>query len=425
VAHWRAQYDAVPARALIEDEANYEHLLYGSMRLEQAVASWKTRQSAWTSQMGGAVGFTYGGQGQWWACWNVSYVNGNCGPNGSPGYFTWYETLDAVRFPVGNVELPLMAALFRALPWPHLAPADDAIAWGAAAGSLAVAQRPAQKACGRVVADGRGGAGGCGRPGTTIVAYLPLTHPPGSCRAPPNATTRYGGIASGIDPSVAHSSWWVSPRTGEHIPIGDHPAGATSVSIPTNRPADASAAGDDWTWLLQPTADGAPVGRSARGAPPSPSPPPGHSWVRSLTAGGRLRAAAVTNGCNLTLGADAHVGALCRYRVNGSRNTVRLLLAEAAAGGTVLASATIDNRGAAADELGFVCGAVSATLAAGTPYVLAAENDGCDEWRDDVHTVVATRGRSVNSVYGSPAVGWTAGGGGDASCYGPMNMYLL
>jgi hypothetical protein len=49
---------------------------------------------------------TDGGQGIWWACFNRTYVNGNCGPNDPPGptphdsgYYTWDQCLD---FPVGG-----------------------------------------------------------------------------------------------------------------------------------------------------------------------------------------------------------------------------------------------------------------------------------------------------------------------------------
>ena len=83
VDHWLAQYNAQPPRTVIEDEANYEQLKYASMT--RNVPGWLARQSAWQSQIGGAAGYTYGGQGIWWACYNRSYVNGNCGPNDPPG----------------------------------------------------------------------------------------------------------------------------------------------------------------------------------------------------------------------------------------------------------------------------------------------------------------------------------------------------
>ena len=61
------------------------------------VPAWMARQSAWQSQLGGAFGFTYGGQGIWWACWNTTYTNSNCGTVGTPQYKTWDQALEFVR----------------------------------------------------------------------------------------------------------------------------------------------------------------------------------------------------------------------------------------------------------------------------------------------------------------------------------------
>ena len=425
--HWRVQYDATPARPLIEDEANYEHLLYGSMTPDQAVPSWMTRQSAWTSQMGGAIGFTYGGQGLWWACWNDSYIDGNCGPNGSPGYFTWWQTLDPGLFPTGNIEVPLMATTFRALPWFDLAPDDEAVAWDAEAGRLPAAQRPAQKACGRTSTASRHAAGLLG---TTIIAYLPLTDAPGVCRPESNATV-YGGVAGGLYSGSAHTSWWLNPRTGQRTLIATHPAGMTTATIPSTRPIAAETA-QDWVWLLQPIGY-APAVTSAVAAVEGVVAPAGQSWVSSVAAGGRVRDEAGTNGCNFTLSASVHVSAICRYRVPGNRNRVQLLLTDAlhSGPGAIIANATIDNeRAESADPLGFVCGTVSATLAAGRSYVIAAANDGCDKWHDDEKDAIGTTSLtlSVNGVYQSSdphsaRAHWVEGGGGERRCYGPMNFY--
>lgn len=66
--HWYSHYTLSPPRVLIEDEANYELLRYASMKTN--VPGWLARQSAWQSQVAGAAGYTYGGQGIWWACYN-------------------------------------------------------------------------------------------------------------------------------------------------------------------------------------------------------------------------------------------------------------------------------------------------------------------------------------------------------------------
>ena len=42
-----------------------------------SVPGWLARQSAWQSQIAGAAGFTYGGQGIWWACYERDYKNGS------------------------------------------------------------------------------------------------------------------------------------------------------------------------------------------------------------------------------------------------------------------------------------------------------------------------------------------------------------
>ena len=68
MSYWLDQYQASPPRVIIEDEANYELLKYASMTSN--IPAWLARQSAWQSQVGGATGFTYGGQGIWWACFN-------------------------------------------------------------------------------------------------------------------------------------------------------------------------------------------------------------------------------------------------------------------------------------------------------------------------------------------------------------------
>jgi hypothetical protein len=68
VSYWLGQYNAAPPRVVIEDEANYELLKYAGM--QDNIPGWLARQSAWQSQVAGAAGFTYGGQGIWWACFN-------------------------------------------------------------------------------------------------------------------------------------------------------------------------------------------------------------------------------------------------------------------------------------------------------------------------------------------------------------------
>ena len=137
VDHWLDQYNAQPPRAILEDESNYEMLIseYGGG------AEWKTRQSMWQSQVGGAFGYTYGGQGVWWGCYDFDYQSFNCGPVGSAEYKVWYQTLE---FPVGSQQAGFMKQLWTSFAWWEMAPDAAAIVWSAAAPGGT--QRPYQKA---------------------------------------------------------------------------------------------------------------------------------------------------------------------------------------------------------------------------------------------------------------------------------------
>lgn len=420
VDHWLVQYNATPARVLVEDEANYENLLYSSMTA--SVPGWLARQSAWQSQVGGATGFTYGGQGIWWACYNRSYVNGNCGPNGQPGYYTWDQ---ALGFAVGGFQLPAMAAFWRRLPWHTFAPDGSAVVWDDGGWDRRT-QRPYQKADPR---------------GDYVVAYLPQLRgdphagPAGPCRPAGRngSTAAYGGLVVGLNAAGAHRAIWFNPRTAVYTAAGAVPAG-TSWRVPVERPGPLAEAVLDWVLLIEPAAAAPPPGL----APPLPTavglaaPPSGTSWVTSVAAGGRVRTGPVENGCTFRCTEPMNVTHLCRLPPPGSRNVQRVQLLTPT--GAVVAWAAVDALNpASVDRHGFVCAAVDptaagpATLVTGQSYVLAATTFGCDGWHDDEGTTVTVVGgdaAEVKSVYGAPP-SLMPGGGGAGHTYGPLNFYFV
>lgn len=439
VAHWLSQYNAIPARPLIEDEANYELLDYASMKT--AVPGWMTRQSAWQSQMGGAAGFTYGGQGIWWACPDRNYSNGNCGGTGSsPGFYTWDEALD---FPVGGKQMGYMASFFRRLPWFRLEPDATAIVWNVTQSGtkLQESQLPAQKSCCK---DGEGL--------DTIVAYLPQsqshTSPAAQCRH--GSARMYAGVVGGISPHWSHKASWFNPRTGKYTGITTIAQGVTTWEVPATRPDVPGAADQDWVFLLEPnyTSGNSTVGsieaqnevRSSANevhgsVALARSNAQGTSWVTSTQAIGTIRKSASTNGCSFvtTSSSSLKIVSLCRFKIKGDINLDPIALYEVAAGakglGTLVANVTVDSRSAKSDVLGFVCAALPlvVSLKPSTRYVLASQNTGCDSFLDDMESTITTAGGApaqVGSVYQGGAV-WMPGGGGTGHCYGPMNFYYV
>eukprot|EP00041_Stephanoeca_diplocostata_P015512 m.296443 g.296443 ORF g.296443 m.296443 type:complete len:846 (+) comp20062_c0_seq2:121-2658(+) len=458
VDHWLSQYYVNAPRPLFEDEANYELLKYAHMSTN--VAPWLARQSAWQSQVGGAAGYTYGGQGIWWACYNRSYINGNCGPNGVPGYFTWDQALTG--FEVGGSQMSYMAAFFQRLPWHTLVPDAEAISWhspapGANTSTSSEPQGPFQKAS----------------PSRDyIVAYLPQIvaagpRPSGQCRPRPPApgTAAYGATIhlaptdAGAASSASHRVSWFNPRTGTYAVIAAAlPAGTASFDVNASRPnGDVTA---DWVLLVEP----ASAPRVPTTQRHTPQPPPWEhrhtsrehrhtswepnavqSWVMAVSSRGRVRQIPSTVGCAFTTpkGSTAvlAVTALCRFAVPGSQNIEHVELWDRDAKKRVL-SAPVDMLHAVPDARGFICVNVSATqptlqmgvahaaagliLQSNTTYVLAAANDGCDPWYDDAGTVLATNRNTsitnVYSVYGDGITGWTPGAGGTNHCYGPVNF---
>jgi hypothetical protein len=424
---------------LIEDEANYELLKYASMKTN--VPGWLTRQSAWQSQIAGAAGYTYGGQGIWWACFNRSYVNGNCGPNdksGTPmnksGYYTWDQCL---YFPVGGHQLPLMAQFFRQLPWYTLHPSATAIVWDSSAPSST--QMPYAKA---------------DVSGDYIVAYLPQANgnphtpegPPGmpaiGCRPPPGAsnhsdTGMYGGVAT-VNAEKGHTASWFNPRTGEHTLIAQLPKGLARWDVPRSRPGEAWR---DWVLLIRPKIVRQHIGVSNGGDTvfTRRQEDADVSWVTNVSAKGRIRPAPVENGCTFFATQIMAVTQLCRFALPGDNNieTVAIFPATNDTTDSVvpIAMANVDALSKQRDEHGFVCAAVDATtgpgqtippiLAQGEKYFLT-QMLKCDAWHDDTGTTIEVVGgdaAKVASFYGTPP-NVHPGGGGANHCYGPLNFHF-
>ena len=214
IDYWLGQYNAIPPRPILEDEANYEDLIphyTGGV----VIPKWKTRQSAWQAQIGGAFGFTYGGQGIWWACYTTDDPNSNCG-NGSSAR-AWYTAID---FPVGE-QMSLMARFWTSFDWWTLAPDGNAISWSSAPTDH---QKPYQKT------DGENRS--------LVIAYLPLRI---------NGTV-YNGTARNLSPTGIYNAQWFNPRNGTYTMIaqGWMPTQEGLWNVPTQPTAD-----DDWVLKIQ------------------------------------------------------------------------------------------------------------------------------------------------------------------------------
>ncbi|CAF0908748.1 unnamed protein product [Adineta steineri] len=214
VDYWLAQYNAIPARPILEDEANYEDIIppYGGGTV---TPKWKTRQSAWQSQIAGTFGFTYGAQGIWWGCYTVEDLSFNCG-RGSDAR-SWNIAID---FPVGE-QMSFMARFWTSFDWWTLSPDENAIYWISAPIDT---QRPYQKT------DGNNR--------TLVIAYLPLQL---------NGTV-YNGTVRNLSPTGIYISQWFNPRNGIYSVIDEGwiPSKAGSWNIPTQPNST-----DDWVLMIQ------------------------------------------------------------------------------------------------------------------------------------------------------------------------------
>eukprot|EP00054_Salpingoeca_dolichothecata_P014062 m.78842 g.78842 ORF g.78842 m.78842 type:complete len:519 (+) comp20802_c0_seq1:216-1772(+) len=232
VDHWYQQYQAQPARPILEDEANYEQLIpaYGGGAL------WKTRQSAWQAIIGGAFGYTYGGQGVWYGCYSLNMSNHNCGQ--PPDSRAWYQT---ISFEFGSKEIFFLKQFFQSLVWWDLEPDPQAIAWRSPAPTNS--QRPFQKANSNR---------------TVVVAYLPQVQSSSAgskeqttaqLQDPEQQTTAaaaYQGVLQSLNPSLRYMARWFSPRSGEFTTISSNITGATSWQTPLQPNASV-----DWVLLFE------------------------------------------------------------------------------------------------------------------------------------------------------------------------------
>lgn len=214
VDYWLAQYNAFPPRPILEDEANYEDIIppYGGGTV---TPKWKTRQSAWQSQIAGTFGFTYGAQGIWWGCYTTQDPNLNCGQGDDAR--AWYTAID---FSVGQ-QMSFMAKFWTSFGWWTLTPDGYANLWLFAPTDT---QKPYQKS------DGNNRS--------LIIAYLPLQL---------NGNT-YNGTARNLSPTGIYISKWFNPRNGTYTIIEKNwiPSSDGLWNIP-NQPT----ANDDWVLIIQ------------------------------------------------------------------------------------------------------------------------------------------------------------------------------
>eukprot|EP00730_Choanoeca_flexa_P002451 TRINITY_DN11056_c0_g1_i3.p1 TRINITY_DN11056_c0_g1~~TRINITY_DN11056_c0_g1_i3.p1 ORF type:complete len:741 (+),score=132.12 TRINITY_DN11056_c0_g1_i3:1656-3878(+) len=377
VNHWLAQYNATPARPILEDEANYEHIInhYGGGTPAM------TRQAAWQAIVGGAFGFTYGAQGIWWACWNASYVNDNCGQNGSPEYKTWHE---ALRFQVGAVQMGVLKAFWTLLPWWAMGPSDDVITWSRLAPTGP--QRPYQKAT--PMRD-------------VIAAYLPLSYCGsynGTVHLPTSMTHRY-------------NMYWFNVSDGTYISIAQDVLG--NVSIP-EQPSN-----NDWVLLI--TNRQAIISNIT--TLPLQTIATSRSMITSIVSLGNTRTGPTSVGLNVTFSKPMTVTALGRYKQTGNHecHVMHLYQTDPLA---VVATAYV-NMERETDELGFVYGQIDPIIMqpGRAYYVIDVDQD--DVFTDDVGTQLMTLPdvNITSSLYGHNDV-FQAGGGGKGSSYGPVNLIL-
>lgn len=212
--YWKDQYDATPAKPVLEDEANYEDIIpyYGYGKVTE---KWKTRQSAWQAQIGGAFGFTYGAQGIWWGCRDAVDPHPNCG-SGKDGR-AWFTALE---FEVGE-QMAAMKRFWTSLAWWELSPDPGRITWADAPSGT---QAPFQKSDGNAR--------------DIIVAYLPRRTDGGAA---------YGGLAHELDVTKTYKANWFDPRRGSYkaISLAIRPSGLGDWAIP------APPSSEDWVLLIE------------------------------------------------------------------------------------------------------------------------------------------------------------------------------
>lgn len=378
VDYWLNQYNATPARPIVEDEANYEDIIPAYANVQK----WQVRQSAYMSQIGGGFGFTYGGQGIWFGCYTADDPNFNCGNgNGSVGR-AWYQTLD---FEVGGFQMTYMKAFFTSFDWWTLSPDGGAITWS---GAPTNSQKPYQKSsASRAV----------------TVAYLP------------QAPATYTGTLNGLNSERTYRARWFNPRSAGYAIINGAISGVSSWSVPAQPNTE------DWVLIVDDVTNGVPV------PTPTPTPNPGDtSLVTSVNSLGTLR----NNytgfvGTTITVGSNPiTVTQLGRYFIAGNNATHELRITRAS-DGALVASTLIDMSTGSADALGFkyVSLANAVTLNAnGAYYIASYEAAGGDAWYDHVSTSLSTTTAAAvtGAAYRFNDV-WTVIGGSGSS-YAPVNL---
>lgn len=419
--NWLNQYNANPPRPVLEDEANYEQIIreYGGG------AEWKTRQSAWQSQVSGSFGFTYGGQGIWWGCASPSYENFNCGPVGSDEYRIWNETL---KFPVGGIQLSHMAKFFTSLPWWTLEPDFSAITWtNQITFPYTVqddTQRPFQKANSNR---------------DIIVAYLPQSLRPSICGG---NTTLFRGVVQSLNISACYHIQWFDPIKGTYIFIANI-TGVTSWTIPppplSNSIDDIATKGQDWVFLLKMVKSVSSLCSNSAVQKNKPEMMAlDSSFILHINSLGRQRGGATTTGMEIMIASKrvcvTHLG---RMLLAGNVGVQQLFIVNST--GYIIANAKIDTSSSATDFLGFQYGSITSPpviLESNSIYYIVDQQDANDCWCDDIQTAVITNnsvGSILASVYGTcnhktnndgvkPDCTFSQGGGGKGHSYGPLNF---
>ncbi|MFG1707031.1 DUF4038 domain-containing protein [Nonomuraea sp. M3C6] len=211
--YWLKQYQATPARPVLEGEANFEGMdvFWDNHAIVQ---NWQSRESAWKARVGGAAGNDYGAAGVWWTCWTAQDPNGNCQSFGST---PWNEGL----FLPGAAQMGYLKAFFTALPWWQLVPAPDATSWAP-----------------NVPTDTQAPFASATSDRDVVVVYYPHRLDGGG-----TYTGTVGGVHRGH-----YTMRWYDPRTGSY-------GRGTEVVVTSNAgqitlPAQPDAA-SDWTLLIR------------------------------------------------------------------------------------------------------------------------------------------------------------------------------
>jgi hypothetical protein len=206
--YWLDHYNELPARIILEGEANYENI--------NGIPTKYTREIAWNALVSGSAGFTYGAEGIWQATWD-SIDNWQVW-NASPT--PWYE---AVLKP-GGEQMRFLKDFFTALPWWTLAPDAGVIEWNGAP-PLTDKSAPYQLS---------------NPDRSVVVAYLP------------SYTGTYTGKVKGLSGAAAFRAQWFNTRNGEYITIAD--AIAADSAGEWAIPAQPGAA-EDWALLIVRTSE--------------------------------------------------------------------------------------------------------------------------------------------------------------------------